>query len=260
VHDASGQPVAGAQVIVAETGDATRSAADGSFCFESSVAGRTVVVLAVGFQPQRLSLLDARPNPLAVTLRTISVLNGALALRSDAPAARGGEAKDGAVAAPGAASPAPAAAPGFAAAPPAGAASKSVLLDEAGKVGVARMAPRESVVTRAELIAALEQTANRLEADAANTQSASEYDAAAAEWDIVLGYVAGGAAESDTRFRVARARYYASQLGPSNARVDAANAAVRAYLEHAPQGEQRDAAAGWLGRVSSWDRVRATYR
>ena len=83
VHDPAGRPVAGASVMLIETGATTTTDARGRFCVAGPAGDHTLAVLAVGFEPARQSVSMRSGAPeVGVALQPVSVLGG--------PAARGG--------------------------------------------------------------------------------------------------------------------------------------------------------------------------
>lgn len=73
VRDTRGTPVRGAQLtLLGATTRTSRSAADGTFCLERPVAGDTLVVMRVGFEPVRLVLVSSAA--LALALEPIGTL------------------------------------------------------------------------------------------------------------------------------------------------------------------------------------------
>ena len=96
---------------------------------------------------------------------------------------------------------------------------------------------------------ALAKNAQRLTVIAEKVGLAPAWDSAAAEWERVIEGVQGGPLESETRFQVARARFMAWQRAASEKRGAQATQALRTFLEHAPQGAERDSAQAWLTRL-----------
>ena len=96
---------------------------------------------------------------------------------------------------------------------------------------------------------ALAKNAQRLTVIAETVGLAPAWDSAAAEWERVIEGVQGGPLESETRFQVARARFMAWQRAASEKRGAQATQALRTFLEHAPQGAERDSAQAWLTRL-----------
>ena len=95
----------------------------------------------------------------------------------------------------------------------------------------------------------LAKNAQRLTALAEELGVAPAWDSAATAWERVIEGVQGGPLESETRFQFARARFRAWQRVASGKRSMQAGLALRAFLEHAPQGAERDSAQAWLARL-----------
>ena len=78
VRDPSGRPVAGASVVLAETGGSAATDARGRFCIAVPPGDRTLTVLAVGFVPARHSVRAGAGAPEAsVVLEPVEVLGRA---------------------------------------------------------------------------------------------------------------------------------------------------------------------------------------
>jgi hypothetical protein len=92
---------------------------------------------------------------------------------------------------------------------------------------------------------ALAKNAQRLTTLAETTGLALAWDSAAAEWERVIEGVQGGPLESETRFQVARARFWAWQRGANGNRAARVTQALDAFLVHAPQGAEQDSARAW---------------
>jgi hypothetical protein len=92
--------------------------------------------------------------------------------------------------------------------------------------------------------------AQRVKAAADQTPTAAGYDAAADEWARAIPLLRGARQQSLARLEMASSRYRAWQNEPTDGRAAAAAAAIRDYLEFAPQGAPRELAKGWLAQVS----------
>lgn len=223
VRDAAGRPVAGAQLMLVETGSSAQSRADGSFCLDLGLGARTLVVMAVGFEAQRMTLDTSDQGPLTVTLRGVSVVGGAsggvTGLESPPSSSRW-------VQKPGAAT----------------------SLDAAKRMPTP-VGSTEAFATLSDSTRSLALKALQFENDAARSQSAEQYKLAAEEWQKVLKHTQEGPAEGETRFRIAAAYYRAWQLDPSHARSVIALEAISSFVLRAPAGPERDQATMWLGHL-----------
>lgn len=85
VRDTRGTPVRGAQLtLLGATTRTSRSAADGTFCLEQPVAGDTLVVMRVGFEPVRLVLVSSAALALALEpVGTLGSQDGLVTGRGD---------------------------------------------------------------------------------------------------------------------------------------------------------------------------------
>jgi hypothetical protein len=216
IRDPRGGAIANAQVMVAETGTSVSSAVDGSFCIDVPPAGRTLVVMAVGYEPRRENIEPGVASSLALALHPVAVLDGGFAMQS-AKSASGG-------------------APSLA---PSGADARA-LKQAPGIPGMI-----------SDSVSAMMATAMRVETDAARAHSATQYEAAAVQWEKVLRNVMGGPAENGIRFRVAQARHNAWLNDMTKERADAATQSILAYVARAPEGAERDLAQRWLERLNS---------
>ena len=83
VRDPTGRPVAGASVVVAESGIAARTDVKGRFCLSAPAGERTLAVLAVGYVPVRQGVRVGAGAPRAsVVLEPVAVLSGPRAPRT----------------------------------------------------------------------------------------------------------------------------------------------------------------------------------
>jgi hypothetical protein len=254
VRDAKGHAVAGAQVIVAETGASVSSGSDGSFCIDIPPAGRSLIAMAVGFESTVSAIPAAQEETLALTLRAVPVVGEGLAL---------GGAGRAQTAPPGAS------APEFAASPSnsgtgdssehATTARKLQSLEAVAAPSGQKTASLDVFSGLSDSARAMTQHAARLESQAAGAKSANGYEAAAVEWERALRVAPEGAAATELRFRVADARNRAWQLDPTHERAIAALASTSSYLLRAPAGPQRDQATHWLDSLR-WGTTKATYR
>jgi hypothetical protein len=96
---------------------------------------------------------------------------------------------------------------------------------------------------------ALAKDAQRLTTIAETVGLAPAWDSAAVAWERVIESVQGGPLESEARFQVARARFVAWQRAASGKLSAQAAQALRTFLEHAPQGAERDSAQAWLATL-----------
>jgi hypothetical protein len=76
-------------------------------------------------------------------------------------------------------------------------------------------------------------------------RAATQLDAAAAAWQRLAAAVPAGAARVEALRQAAETRTRAWQSGPTERRAGAARAAVRAYLQVAPEGPERRQAERW---------------
>ena len=244
VRDASGRPVAGAQVIVAETGASVASAPDGSFCLDVPAGARTLITMAVGFETALRPLGVDDREALALTLHAVPVVGGGLAVKSgeSAPEARAkldGAARDQR-------------------APSTWGATKS--LYGSPSAGYPRaMAQADPFAALPDSARVSVATARVLEGEAERGRSAAQYEGAALMWERALNQSPGSAAANDFRYRIAAARHHAWLLDPVRERAVAALSATSEFLVHEPPGARRDEASGWLEK-QRWGATRATYR
>jgi len=251
VHDASGRPVQGAQVIVAETGASVSSAADGSFCIEIPPNGRTLIAMAVGFEAGLRALPSGDRSALALTLRAVPVVGDGLALKTGeaAPESRlklnsgttSGQRDERSS--------------DSAAEAPLGAAK-----------GLAFSTPAPRAIAMSDPFAALPEsarisvsTARILEVEAGRAKSASQYEGAALMWERALRQSPRSAAANDLRYQIALARNHAWRIEPIRERAIAALSSTSDFLVHEPAGPRHDEAAGWLDPLR-WGATRASYR
>jgi hypothetical protein len=235
VRDAGGHPVAGAQLMLVETGSSALSRADGSFCLDLNAAAHTLVVMAVGFEAQRVMLNPADQGPLTLTLRSVSVVGNA----PGGGSATGLELTPGSsrwVQKPGA--------------------TPSASLDGAKHVPTP-VGSTEAFATLSDSVRVLALKALQFENDAARSQSAEKYKLAGEEWQKVLKRTVDTPAEEETRFRVAAAYYRAWQLDPTHPRSMIALEAISSFVLRAPAGPERDQATMWLGHLR-WGDTKAT--
>jgi hypothetical protein len=240
VRDASGRPVAGAQLMLVETGSSAQSRADGSFCLDLNSAARTLVVMAVGFEAQRITLDPADQGPLTLTLRAVSVVGGAAGggvtgLESPTTSSRW-------VQKPGTAT--------GSTSPSTGGASSSL---NATKPMPTPVGSTEAFASLSDSVRVVVLKALQFENDAARAQSAEQYKLTAEEWQRVLKRTQDGPAEGETRFRIAAAYYHAWQLDPTHARSVIALEAISSFVLRAPSGPERDQATMWLGHLKWGD-------
>jgi hypothetical protein len=240
VRDAGGRPVAGAQLMLVETGSSAQSRADGSFCLDLNAAARTLVVMAVGFEAQRITLDPADQGPLTLTLRAVSVVGGTaggggIGLESPTTSSRW-------VQKPGAAT--------GSTAPTTGGASSSL---NATKPMPTPVGSTEAFASLSDSVRVVVLKALQFENDAARAQSAEQYKLTAEEWQRVLKHTQDGPAESETRFRIAAAYYHAWQLDPTHGRSVIALEAISSFVLRAPSGPERDQATMWLGHLKWGD-------
>jgi hypothetical protein len=87
VRDPAGRPIAGATVVLAETGALATTDAAGRFCIGAPGGGRTLSVLAVGFGPARQTV-GTGSQAAQVVLQPVSAL-GATALKVRAEESKG---------------------------------------------------------------------------------------------------------------------------------------------------------------------------
>ncbi|MGH7740466.1 MAG: carboxypeptidase regulatory-like domain-containing protein [Candidatus Eiseniibacteriota bacterium] len=229
VRDGAGRPVVGAQLMLVETGSSAQSRGDGSFCLDVSSAAHTLVVMAVGFEAQRMTLDAAEGGPLTLTLRAVSVMGGA-ASGSTGTGALSPPAASRWVQKPGAGTTSGAAPGGAAAAP--------------NPIG-----STESFASLSDSVRVLTVKALQFESDAARSQSAEQYKLAGEEWQKVLKRTQDTPAENETRFRIAAAYYRAWQLEPTRSRSVIALEAISSFVLRAPAGQERDQATMWLGHL-----------
>jgi hypothetical protein len=240
VRDASGRPVVGAQLMLVETGSSAQSRADGSFCLDLNAAARTLVVMAVGFEAQRVTLDPADQGPLTLTLRAVSVVGGAASggvtgLENPTTSSRW-------VQKPGAAT--------GSTSPSTGGASSSL---NATKPMPTPVGSTEAFASLSDSVRVVVLKALQFENDAARAQSAEQYKLTAEEWQRVLKRTQDGPAEGETRFRIAAAYYHAWQLDPTHARSVIALEAISSFVLRAPSGPERDQATMWLGHLKWGD-------
>ncbi len=227
IRDPAGRPLANAQLMVVETGTSAQSRADGSFCLDVAPPGRTLVIMAVGYMPQRLNL-DARMDAsLAITLQVVSVVGGNLALIGGAPASRWGARKGAALDAAGQ--------------PAAPATGGDVFANVSDSVRVQTIKARN------------------LESAAELTHSAPGYDLAAMQWEHALRRLDGGPLEIETRYRIASARYRAWKTERTHERSVAALESISSFVLRAPAGPEMEQATRWLGELH-WSETKATFR
>ena len=228
VRDAGGRAVAGAQLMLVETGSSAQSRADGSFCLDVSTAARTLVVMAVGFEAQRVTLDASDQGPLTLTLRAVSVVGGT----PSGSAGMGLEYSPGVsrwVQRPGAA--------------------PSSASQDAAKRAPTPVGSTETFASLSDSVRVLAVKALQFENDAARSQSAEQYKLTGEEWQKVLKRTVDTPAESETRFRIAAAYYRAWQLDPSHARSVIALEAISSFVLRASAGPERDQATMWLGHL-----------
>jgi hypothetical protein len=240
VRDAGGHPVAGAQLMLVETGSSAQSRSDGSFCLDVSSAARTLVVMAVGFDAQRLTLDPGDQGPLTLTLHAVSVTGGVAGGVGSGPTLSPGASRW--VQKPGAASGSP----------------PSTLLD-ANRQAPTPIGSTETFTTLSDSVRVLTVKALQFENDAARSQSAEKYKLAGEEWQKVLKRTQDTSAEGETRFRIAAAYYRAWQLEPTHSRSVIALEAISSFVLRAPSGPERDQAVTWLGQLR-WGDTKATDR
>ena len=228
VRDAGGHAVAGAQLMLVETGSSAQSHADGSFCLDVSTAAHTLVVMAVGFEAQRIKLDPSDQGALTLTLRAVSVVGGA----------PNGSTGTGLEYTPGTAR--------WAQRP--GATPSTTSLD-AAKRAPTPVGSTETFASLSDSVRVLALKALQFENDAARAQSAERYKLAAEEWQKVLKRTVGTPAEGETRFRIAAAYYRAWQLDPSHPRSMIALEAISSFVLRASEGPERDQATMWLGHL-----------
>jgi hypothetical protein len=228
VRDAAGHPVAGAQLMLVETGSSAQSHSDGSFCLDLTAAARTLVVMAVGFEAQRITLDPTDPSPLTLTLRGVSVVGGTGAGTN----------------------------PGTSAfvIPPGGTrwVHKPGSSGEPSGGATYRPTPvgsTEAFASLSDSVRSMTLKAFQVENDAARAQSADQFRLAAEEWQKVLRHTADTAAENETRFRIAGDYYRAWQIDPSHPRSMIALEAITSFMLRAPTGPERDQASMWLGQL-----------
>jgi hypothetical protein len=230
VRDAGGHAVAGAQLMLVETGSNAQSHADGSFCLDVSAAAHTLVVMAVGFEAQRVTLDPADQGPLTLTLRAVSVVGGS----------PGGSSGTGVESVPGGSR--------WVQKPGGAPTSPSGSLD-ATKRTPTPVGSTESFASLSDSVRVLALKALQFENDAARSGSAEQYKLAGEEWQKVLKRTADTPAENETRFRVAAAYYRAWQIDPSHPRSVIALEAISSFVLRAPAGPERDQATMWLGHL-----------
>jgi len=236
VRDPSGHAVAGAQLMLVETGSSAQSRSDGSFCLDVSSAARTLVVMAVGFEAQRMTLDPGDQGPLMLTLRAVSVVGGGAGSASGAATAPSASRW---VQKPGASS-------------PAGGGGANSASADAAKRSASPVGSTESFASLSDSVRTLALKALQFENDAARLQSAEQYALAGQEWQKVLKRTSDTPAEDETRFRIAAAYYKAWHIDPSHARSVIALEAISSFVLRAPSGTERDQATMWLGQLR-WD-------
>ena len=227
VHDGNGRAVAGAQLMLVETGSSAQSHSDGSFCLDLNSAARTLVVMAVGFEAQRITLDPADDGPLTLTLRAVSVMGGSAGSGSStalAPSASRWVQK------------------------PSAASTSGAGLDATHGVPTP-VGSTEAFASLSDSVRALTIKALQFENDAARLQSAEQFKLAGEEWQKVLKRTIDTPAENETRFRVAAAYYRAWQLDPTHGRSVIALEAISSFVLRSPAGPERDQATMWLGQL-----------
>ncbi len=226
VRDPRGTPIAGARVTVTNDGLRTaRSGPDGRFCLPRLVAGDTLSILRVGFEPVRLVVGPA--TSLAVRLEPIGTLG---------PEAGGALGRPGTTAldpgqrtAPGALVPAPVAP------------AADVYADQPSEVRLAVTQARE-----ADMLARREGTA-------------LAYERSAEGWTRLAARVSG-AAVHDARFHALASLRAAYRSEPTPARLDRLAAALAAFAASAPRTlPERATALRWQAELPKMGN-RALYR
>lgn len=236
VRDGAGRAIAGAQLMLVETGSSAQSRADGSFCLDLSSAARTLVVMAVGFEAQRVTLDPRDQGPLTLTLRAVSVMGPAPGgTASSAPPAAAGSSRW-------------VQQKGGASGNTSGAAPQDAALDNTRNAPIP-VGSTEAFASLSDSVRVLTVKALQFENDAARSQSAEQYKLAGEEWQKVLKRTQDGPAESETRFRIAAAYYRAWQLEPTHGRSVIALEAISSFVLRAPAGPERDQATMWLGHL-----------
>ena len=93
VRDPQGRPLAGATVVLVESGVTATSGPDGAFCLDGPASATTVRVLSVGYRTRQLTL-EPRGNagPLAVTLDPVETVAGSRSVESGLAAEGGADA------------------------------------------------------------------------------------------------------------------------------------------------------------------------
>ena len=246
VRDPAGRAIAGAQVIVAETGTSVTSAADGSFCIDVPPAGRTLLAMAVGFESRITSLAANERESVALTLNAVPVVGSGLAIRSGATedvAKLGTREQAGSTMAAHERDTSQQAVSGgtnvlgYASGAAAPHAQAKALVDPFA-------AAPDSVRTAVAM-------ARILDGEAAQANSAGRYETAALAWEHAQRMAATGPLANEAAYRVAEGRRRAWQLDPTRERAAAALGAAAAFLQHAPAGARRDEATRWLDSLEA---------
>ncbi len=215
MRDPLGRGVAGAQVILRETGIGAPTDAQGHFCLDAPAGTKTLAVMAVGYQPADLTVqLGVNEQYASIQLAPVSptgtlgnVTRGFL------------DSRNGAVA------------PGGALNVRGGRSGEAVYNVTETLSGAARSAM---------------DNARRLSATSSRANTAAAGNAAASEWERAASLLPGGAALRDARFEAARERYGVWQHARSAGAADFAATAIRRCLEAEPAGARRTLVEGWL--------------
>jgi len=218
VRDPLGRPVAGAQVVLRETGTTARADAQGHFCLDAPAGAKTLAVMAVGYRQAELAVrLGADEQYASVQLAPVS------------PTGQLGQLK------------------GFAAAPPNPNAPSEGLNFRGGQSGSEELRIVSETLSPAARSAM--DRARRLSAISLRKRNAANAEAAAAEWERAANLLPEGAVVRDARFEAARERYTAWQRGHSPSAADFAVTAIRRFLEIEPAGPRYALVEVWLANL-----------
>jgi hypothetical protein len=215
VRDPLGRGVAGAQVILRETGIGAPTDAQGHFCLDAPAGTKTLAVMAVGYQPADLTVqLGANEQYASIQLAPVSTTGTLGNITRGFADSRGG-----------------AVAPG-------------------GALNVRGARPGETAFNVTETLSRAARgamdNARKLSAASTRANTAAAAQAAAGEWERAASLLPDGAAQRDARFEAARERYGVWQRAHSAEAADFAATAVRRCLEVEPAGARRTLVEGWL--------------
>ena len=216
VADTRGTPVRGVQItLLGATTRSSRSAPDGSFCLPRAVAGDTLVLMHVGFEPVRVVLTPS--TSLAFGLEPVGTLGPRDGMFM------GGKTQGFMKLSP----------------PPAGPAA-------ADRAPAAEVYAGQSDTVRTAVVAARKSTAF-----ARREHTAAGWESAAASWDGVAA-LASGQVGYAARFQSLSALREAWLLTPAPARRERLQAALAAFVAATPRTlPERAAVQRWLGELGT---------